>query len=61
MFFINRGGKHRKYITWENLKGFIRKQNDSSADDGYEQKAKDLIEKYTQYDESSKTKGLKLF
>jgi hypothetical protein len=57
-----RGGKHRQYLSWENMEEFIKTQNESRVDsvgiDHYERKAKDLIEKYTQYDEEVKYKGL---
>jgi hypothetical protein len=44
------------------MKVFIKKQNDIHDDpfgaNSYEQKAKDLIKKYTEHDEHSKEKGL---
>ncbi len=48
-------------IGWENLKIFLRKQNDVQNDpygmDYYEKKAKDFIRKYTKHDEHSVDKG----
>jgi hypothetical protein len=51
----NRGGKNQRYISSENFKGFIKKQNDQ-YDDSFEMDS--LIRKYTQHDEYSKAKGL---
>ncbi len=56
-FLCCRGGKHRRYVNWENLKEFLKKQNDDSFD--YEQKAKDLIVKYTQHHQDLREKGEK--
>lgn len=43
------------------MKGFLKNQNETSNDsygmDYYEEKAKDLIEKYTQHHEHLKEKG----
>jgi hypothetical protein len=61
-FSFDRGGKHRRFLTWEKVRDFIVKQNDARGDafgmDYYDQKAKDLVKKYTQHDEQFKEKGL---
>ncbi|CAF0805053.1 unnamed protein product [Rotaria sordida] len=54
--------KRQRYLSWENMKVFIQKQNaalnDTYTMDLYEQKAKDLIKKYTEYDGNFKEKGM---
>ena len=56
-----RGGKHRRYLSWEKIRDFIVKQNDARGDGlgkgYYDQKAKDLVKKYTQHDEHFVHKG----
>ncbi|CAM4854342.1 unnamed protein product [Rotaria socialis] len=56
------GGKHRRYLSWEKVKDFIVKQNDARGGafgmDYYDQKAKDLVKKYTQHDEHFMQKGM---
>ncbi|CAF1016252.1 unnamed protein product [Rotaria sp. Silwood1] len=56
------GGKHRRYLSWEKVRDFIVKQNDARGDafgmDYYDQKAKDLVKKYTQHDEHFIQKGM---
>lgn len=59
--YIPRGGKHRRYLNWEKVRDFIVKQNDARGDafgmNYYDQKAKDLVRKYTQHDKQFKEKG----
>ena len=59
--FVSRGGKHRRYLGWEKIRDFIVKQNDARGDafgmNYYDQKAKDLVKKYTQHDHQFKEKG----
>ncbi|CAF4067762.1 unnamed protein product, partial [Rotaria sp. Silwood1] len=54
--------KHRRYLRWEKIRDFIVKQNDARGDafgmDYYDQKAKDLVKKYTQHDKQFKEKGM---
>jgi hypothetical protein len=61
LFFFDRGGKHRRFLSWEKIRDFIVKQNDARGDafgmDYYDQKAKDLVKKYTQHDKEFKEKG----
>jgi hypothetical protein len=60
-FFCVRGGKQRRYLSWEKIRDFIVKQNDARGDafgmDYYDQKAKDLVKKYTQHDKHLIQKG----
>ncbi|CAF3653024.1 unnamed protein product [Rotaria sordida] len=56
------GGKHRRYLSWDKIRDFIIKQNDARGDafgmDYYDQKAKDLVKKYTQHDEHFIHRGM---
>ncbi|UJR30175.1 hypothetical protein I4U23_017715 [Adineta vaga] len=56
------GGKHRRYLSWEKIRDFIMKQNDARGDafgmDYYDQKAKDLVKKYTQFNKHFVQKGM---
>ncbi len=59
--FDYRSGNHRRYISWENWKLFIKKQDDIHDDpfgmDDYGKKEEDLIRKYASFNEHSKEKG----
>lgn len=48
-------------MGWEKIRDFIVKQNDARGDafgmNYYDQKAKDLVKKYTQHDHQFKEKG----
>ncbi len=61
MCFSSRGGKHRRFLSWEKVRDFIVKQNDARGDafgmDYYDQKAKDLVKKYTQHNKYFREKG----
>ncbi|CAF0980766.1 unnamed protein product [Adineta steineri] len=60
--FDSTGGRHRRYLSWEKIRDFIVKQNDARGDafgmDYYDQKAKDLVKKYTQHDKHFIQKGM---
>jgi hypothetical protein len=59
--FFHRGGKPGGYLSYENMREFLTKQNDARGDpsgiDSYEQKARDLIRRYTQHDEYLREQG----
>ncbi len=61
LYYFVRGGKHRRYLSWEKMRDFVVKQNDARGDafgmDYYDQKAKDLVKKYTQHDKNFQGKG----